>query len=291
MNKRIRNSIILFALLILILTSFYFFHPKLKVGIIGVDNISQYYLKVSKQGFQKNYNRYFKTTVLDERLSSKNIRVNNSFYLNSDFFREIEKTNLHEEYNIDYILILTNHKIKDWDEEGSGVWGQADTKTSSALLTTLYFQNNNLIIQNHATHEVLHLLGFLHNVFDESGIMQYMNNNEPHLCPYYNFQMPFRTSMIRLFPNKDFLLTVYVMNFLFSLILFLGFMGFNELLYYYDEKKNNLKKRSLKIDIIASLLFFVFAIFYNYVFSIFLLPLLFLIGMHLLRNEKGDSRF
>jgi hypothetical protein len=286
MHKRIRNSIILFALLILILTSFYIFHPKLKVGIIGVDNVSQYNLEISKLAFDNHYSDYFKTNVLNERLSSQNIRTNNSFYLNSDFFREIEKTNLHQEYDLDYILIVTEHKIKDWDEKGSGIWGQADTKTNSALITTLYFENNNLIIQNHATHEILHLLGFLHNVFDKSGIMQYTNNQETNLCTYYAFQMPIRTSMIKLFPNKGFLLTVYVMNFITSLIFFLGFMGLNELLYYYDEKKLNLKKRSFKIDILSSLLFFIFGIFYNYIFSIFALPILFLIGMHLLREKN-----
>jgi len=271
-------------------TFFLLFTPKISIGIVGVDNIDSDFLQISKDGFDKYYSNYFDVEVLSFNLNSSNIRTQEVYYLNSDFFRTLEEELKSQNIDYDYYLIVTDKPILDFDCGSMGYWGQANTNNSMALITTYYFnsksKDDNLIIQSHAIHEVLHLFGYLHNMYDLSGIMQYKNLHKLELAPYYKFQLPIKTFFSKYVKIENFLLNAYFKNLVilpFWLFLFFG-------IEFLVRAMECIKLRYVveRYDLLLGCLFILilFGVFYNYIFSLFVLILFLQIALHLYVLEK-----
>lgn len=158
------------------------------------------------------------------------MRIKDGDHLNSDIFKLGNAEKLRERYNVDIILFVTDHNIKDWDEDGGGIWGQAHPPTGAALMTMAPWQgnltNNAIIIKHVALHEVFHLLGYPHNNWDRSGIMQYASNTHTlDLCPYYEAQLPLRMFTYKLGLGLPFKYATLINNLGFALVLLPAFLA------------------------------------------------------------------
>jgi len=175
------------------------------------------------EGFDE-YNDHFSVKVLDEKLNVSEIREQGNFKLISDHFRICPLDGLKDENDVDIILIVTSELILDWDDSRMAFWGKADTENGAALMTTHYWNRitpqNRTIWHHLAVHEVLHLLGYTHNMWDKDGVMQYaVNKEETDLTPYYDFQLPVRTSLFSTFSGHSFRSAVVFMNLAISFLM------------------------------------------------------------------------
>ncbi len=180
----------------------YVAHPEIKVGIVMVDDIDPYFEDVIADGFLV-YDDYFDAKVLPYRFNASEVQIKDELYLNSDFFKLGEPEDLREKYDVDLILFVTDHRISNWDEDGRGRWGQADTESGSAVMTITVFktatEDDDKKLQAIAVHEVFHLLGYRHNKQDDSGVMQYgLFSGNSKLAPYFEFQLPLRACVYKL---------------------------------------------------------------------------------------------
>lgn len=290
MSKYLKISLFCFVLSIFYYVFHLIFLPQISIGIVGVDNISQDFLKISKNGFDENYIDYFNTSLIDFRINSSNISIEGGYYKNADFFRVL-KTNLNiEKLNYDYYLIVTDKKILDYDESSSGFWGQASTEYNMALITTAPFssgnQFDNFTIANHGVHEVLHLVGYLHNIYDFNGIMQYKNVDKMNLAYYYNFQLPVKIFWSKYFKIENFILNAYFKNLVFFPFLFFLFLGLEYLIKFIEDLKFRYVVADKRVFLGYNLILFIFGVFYNYVFYLFILILFFQICLHLYVLEQ-----
>jgi len=200
------------------------FHPKAKVGVVLVDDCRAEIGEVVAKGFAQHYGKYFHAEVLPQRFDAFKVRTKSGIYLNSDFFRMGNAAQLKRQSQVNIILFITAHPINDWDEGGGGgVWGQADTKTGSALMTVKYWMklpHGHLRMQVLGLHEVMHLLGYVHNPWDNSGIMQYAANIEAkRLCSFYEAQLPVRIMIYKWGFGHSFNTAVMITAFGFSFVL------------------------------------------------------------------------
>lgn len=320
-----KNKILILGILFLVFSILYyltftiFFTPKINIGIIGEKNIDSQLLEITKSGFEKNnYNKYFNVEIIEnEKINLNNISKNISkkisstkeFYLNSDFLKYPKKNNLFEKYNYkyDYFLIVVDKPILNYDEGSMGFWGEASPKYNSALITTKYFnsksQQNISIIQNHAVHEIMHLLGYLHNYFDSSGIMQYKNSEICELVNYYKLQLPAKIFFSKYFKPQNFMINVYLKNLIIFPIVLFFIIGIDFITIFIFSKIKNRKKTKKKEDkknkknenknilkiynfkfnenliakIFLYLLIIYFLIFFNFIYSIFIILLILII--------------
>lgn len=279
MNKKIILTLCFFSLLFYIITSTY--HPELRVGIIGNNNVSQKYFNVIEEGFETYYPDHFEVIILNDTYNLSNIRINESYYLNDDFFTEISTLKTNDKYDLDFTLIITKNKIKNWLDGGYGVWGQANSETNSALMTISYWDlvTNKKRIQGVAIHEIFHLLGYVHNPFDKNGIMKYVaESGEFELESFYKPQLSYRTSLVRIFRNVNFYFLYMSMNILWALLFLPILLLIQEILFdMYKINKNKRFKLSI-LPIFASLLTM---ISYNYTWYLFMFSFLVLFGINM----------
>ncbi len=223
MGRRCAVIAILFLTTPLILVSAALFHPETHVGVVLVDDCEVRYGVLAQDAFD-HYGDYFDAQLLPVRVNASSVRVRNGSYLNSDIFIAGDAERLRREYDLDLVLFVTDHPIRNWDEDGYAVWGEADPKHGAALMTVAMAMTNtsgdDAFIQHTALHEVLHLYGYMHNQWDRSGIMQYATNrNRLDLSFYYEFQLPVRSIVYRWLIGSSFGTTAFVTNILFTAVL------------------------------------------------------------------------
>lgn len=284
------SSILLVILSIIVYLLMLFYHPVLNVGIVGVDGINDSYLKLAKEGFDWYYNDSFNAIMLEESFNDSKIKVKEEYYLNGDFFIQNQTSDLIDKHNLDFLLIVTDKKIKDWDGSNLGVWGQADTESSSCLATVYYFQGGSDVandrIRSIAVHEVLHLVGFVHNPFHRGGIMQYVaKQGSFELSHHFKFQYPIRLSLIRYFRGLPFLVTKLLMDFLMIILIMPFFLISQDIYNHFLNIKNH------KIPCTILNLFFVTMVLIAFNYSAFIVLFAFYVQFGItkefynLRNE------
>jgi len=262
----------------------YFFHPKAKIGIVMVDDCEEHLGEIAVQAFD-HYEDYFDAEILPERFDASDVRIKDMFYLNSDFFKLGDTSRLREQYDVDMILFVTDHIIKNWDEGGGGIWGEADPPTASALMTVAPWKNNltshTVTIEHVALHEIFHLLGYTHNRWDRTGLMQYaLNLKTLDLCPYYGLQLPVRIITYRFGIGLDFKIGSLLVGMTWALVLMPTFLAI-ELMVHRFYKNLKGKRTSTKVLIPLSclqafvLLTTTVGAFYTLVF-----PLIFFLFFH-----------
>jgi hypothetical protein len=235
----------------------YLAHPKAKIGIIMVDQCEEHLGEIAVEAFD-HYGDYFEAEILPERFDASEVRIKDSAYLNSDFFKLGETSRLKKQYDVDMILFVTDHLIKNWDGNGAGIWGQANLQTGSALMTMAPWRNtlpnSSIIIKHVALHEIFHLLGYTHNRWNRNGIMQYaMNAHTLDLCPYYEIQLPVRIITYKLGIGLNFKIGSLLVGLTWALVLMPAFTA-AELVIYKIYKKLEGKRTSSKVLIPLSCL-------------------------------------
>jgi hypothetical protein len=212
---------VLTIILLILSGSIYIFllneHPKVSIGILmneGVDDV----VGISVEEGFKEYSEYIEAKILDNRFNDSDVRTKDGFKQISDHFRICPLDEMRKENDVDIILMITSDMIEDWDDnEGMGYWGKADPSYEAALITTYYWKDptpKNIRIWNHlAIHEIMHMLGYTHNPWDISGVMQHKENiDQTDLVPYYKFQLPLRSSLYKLSAGRSFQFTVFIMS-------------------------------------------------------------------------------
>ena len=72
------------------------FHPRMRVGIVLVDNCHVNYARTAKEGFD-HHHRYFAAKVIDDyRFDSKDVRLKGELLLTTDFYNEERTKELKE---------------------------------------------------------------------------------------------------------------------------------------------------------------------------------------------------
>ncbi len=260
------------------------FHPELKVGIVLMDDTEPIWGELARQGFE-NYDDHFEAEVLDHRFYSNDVERRGDTMLMSDIFKFGDGPRLREIYGMDAILFVCNGSINDWDEEGLGVWGKADTETGSAVMTVAPFssrsEHHDKVIKHIALHEVLHLLGYPHNPWDTSGIMQYARNIESlDLCPMFEAQLSLRTVMYQYGIGLSFREAIVVHNIAIVVSILPAYMAVDMMLLFYFNSKSKGWKHPLWLTPVSALctmlvlLFLIHALFHLFI------PLIFIIGLH-----------
>ena len=182
------------------------FHPRVKVGIVLVDDLNMTYARSVKEGFD-HHGDYFKAKIIEDyRLNSSNIRMKNLNLLNGDFHNGSLSRELRRKYDVDVILYITDKPILNWDDpEPKGYWGQANLKTSSAVMTVHHHMNNTPyeIRRRQATgvHEIGHLVGLIHPPRPQTAddIMIYADRNASlEFNSYYRATLPFHLMVYKL---------------------------------------------------------------------------------------------
>jgi hypothetical protein len=192
-------------------------HPALDIGIVLLEGMDDDVGAAITEGLDE-YDEYFDAKILDHRLNDSDVRMKGGFKLISDHFRSLPLENLRTENDVDIVLIVTSEMIQDWDnEKGKGFWGKADPSYDAALITIYYWMmptgENRTVWAHLAVHEIMHLLGYTHNSWDTSGVMQYADNTDrTDLATYYDFQLPIRTSLHSIISGTNFRLTVFIPN-------------------------------------------------------------------------------
>lgn len=200
-------------------------HPELEIGIVLVEGMDEEVGIFIMNGIDE-YDEYLDSRIIDHRFNDSEVRIKGGFRLISDHFKMCPLDELRDENDVDIILIVTSKMVQDWDEEeGKGYWGKADPSYEAALITTYYWRvhtpQNKTVWAHLAVHEIMHLLGYTHNLWDRSGVMQYASNtDETDLAPYYNFQLPLRTSLYWSVSGTGFRFTVFIMNMAIALMMF-----------------------------------------------------------------------
>lgn len=181
-------------------------HPKMRVGIVLVDDCNLSYAEDAKDGFQY-HNDYFSAKIIEDyRLNSSYIRVKYELLLTTDFFNKTRTEELCEKYDTDVILYITDKRIHNWDDPGGGAWwGQANLESSSAVMTIACFQNDTSYEisrrKGTAVHEIGHLAGFIHPPKPQTldDIMIYADPYATlNFSSYYDFTMPFHLTVYKL---------------------------------------------------------------------------------------------
>ena len=275
---------ILFLLTPLCLIGTFIFHPKVEVGIVLVDQCEERF-GITAAGAFDQYPEYFNANVLPVRFNASSVRVRDGYYLNSDFFRLGQVEELREQYNVDVILFVTDHRIQDWDRTLHSLWGEADTVTGSALITVYRWKENctqhALRIQQFALHEVFHLIGYTHNDWDRSGIMQpVLMTDDMTLSPYYELQLPSRVLSYKSLLGQRFAAFCIINSMFFATLLLPALIAVELVFYTFFESRINHRRPAiiiagLNLLIGYGLLILVNGAYYNLTF-----PVIFMAFMH-----------
>lgn len=240
-------------------------HPKAIVGVMLVDDCPAWAASTAMEGLE-HYGEYFEGRILPETFNSSGVKREQNTTLNSDYFKLGKPGELKEKYDVDIILFVTKNAICNWDEDRGGIWGQADLKTGAALMSINAFNNdtalNRAFIQNVALHEVLHLLGYPHNVVDEADIMRY--GGDPHamdLSPLYELQLPVRVTLCNLWFGIEFKFVMLLANIIFSLLILPWFAVVGAAIHViYGHTKRSRKPTRVLLALCLILSFFIISV-------------------------------
>ncbi|MGA1794150.1 MAG: hypothetical protein ACMUHM_09375 [Thermoplasmatota archaeon] len=289
------------ALLLVLSTLLYLLmlvqHPQISVGIVLADDLDREIGLHIDDGFGE-YGDYFDSRVLDYRFNSSNVSSDGTFLLNSDFFKQCPLREIKEEHDVDVVLIVTSEMIRNWDSNGKALWGEAENEKGAALMTIHYWtsptKENVTRWQHIAVHEVFHLLGYVHNRWDTSGVMQYAKNvDTTELCPYYEFQLPVRSTFYFPFEGLSFRMTVFLMNITVVILLMPAVLVEEMVIRRFDERY--ISQKRVPVWLSGMVLFGGAVVLFSIIgsFMVFAVTLLFSLVLHLmyyfLKTKKSGN--
>lgn len=205
-------------------------HGKLRVGIVLVDKCDERFAAYAKEGLDQ-YDDYFTTDILDFRLNASQISIVGDFYMADEFNAPSHSKNIRETYGVDFILYITDHPIGGEEERLYSFWGKANTGSNSAVMTVWFYIPteeydwtekewkgwDRQYTQAVAVHEVSHLLGYKHDIYNDECVMMFGGQN-PTFCSHHEFELPYRTVLAPLGFEKDFHAASFIINSALALI-------------------------------------------------------------------------
>lgn len=260
-------------------------HPMLTVGVYLVDDCDASAANLAMEGL-RNYDDYFLAQVLPVRFNSSTIRQKDGLYLTTDFFHSPETERMKDRFDVDLVLFITDHPINNWDGDKKAIWGEANTQSSSVIITTYYFatgtDSDKQMVRGIALHESFHLLGFSHNFYDRNGLMQYSTNyNSLKLPLYYELQLPVKAIAYGLLKGLPNFWVVMLSSALFALVLLPLFIALEILVYHYFKKKYGEPMRKSRWIVILNVVFaFALITVLHQSFYLLILPALLIINSH-----------
>jgi predicted Zn-dependent protease len=212
------NRIVLILILLLIPTIFSaystYFKEKIVIGIMITNDDLILEAEVAQAALD-DFQGTFEAKILDTRFDESNVRVHNGKYLTNDYFNHRYSEQIRNEYNVDMILILTNKSINNWLDSRESIWGEANTNTEMAIITTDYFRTNRTIYETYISsisrHEILHLLGYEHPGGYRRCVMQYATL-ETELSTEYQLELSYRATLWEIGSGKNFGEAVFLIN-------------------------------------------------------------------------------
>ncbi len=155
------------------------FHGEIRVGIVLEEGVDPKFADWAGEGFLL-YDDYFEPVVLPDRFDSSGVRVLNNCSLTKDFNDPGFSGAMREKHGVHVVLTITDDVIWNWIDNPRAIWGEADPGSASAVMTVNGYFNgtaqDRVHVMSLALHEVLHLLGYLHDGLDRTSVMQYAGN-------------------------------------------------------------------------------------------------------------------
>lgn len=212
-----------------------FNHPKVTIGIVIDEDTTMEHANVSLSGFEL-YPDYFDAEILPESFKVSKALTVNGEYLTRDIVNAGDPAALKEKYGVDVIVFLIDVPIKDHEGDAGMYGGKADTVTGSALVSVYHFYDLNEIntkkIQHVSIHEVMHLLGYMHDRWDRGGVMESPGNLMGlDINRYYRFTLPLHLYTYKAGFGSDFYIGAFVTNFVSCIMWVPYFIGVELILY------------------------------------------------------------
>jgi hypothetical protein len=178
-----RRAMALFLFLIVIPGIFsclvWAFHGEIRVGVVLEEGVDPKFAEWASDGFRL-YDDYFEPIILPDRFDSSGVRKQNNCSLTKDFNDPAFSSEMRTAHSVHVILTITDDIIWNWVDNPGAIWGEADPGSASAVMTVNGYANGTASDKVHvmslALHEVLHLLGYLHDGLDNGSVMQYAGN-------------------------------------------------------------------------------------------------------------------
>jgi len=198
-NAKLVAGLMVVSISILSIT--WFVHPKARIGFIAVDGTDEDTLVSIIDGFSL-YDDFLDVKIIPESLNLTGIRQKGGNFLVSDFHRLADDLDIRRSYDVDLLVIITERRIQNWDEDGNSRFAYSSHENSSMIMTisfwNLDYSENVTISQRVALRHTFHLLGYPDNSWDEDCIMSGDDGGGSlSLSPYYRVQLPIRLYMFR----------------------------------------------------------------------------------------------
>ena len=193
--KRAAFYILVAMLLIcppLLYTGVYFHHPRIKIGIVLDESCPARQGQICQEAFDI-YPSAFRAEILPTTFKLPSGRET-YFNVVLDLAKPKE---IRREFNVDLVLLVINRSLIASTEDDRDIGGKADTLTGAGIVSvdmfladTEYDRNR---IKHIAMHETFHLLGYLHDRWDRTCVMNVQNcREETRLSYFYEYQLPIR---------------------------------------------------------------------------------------------------
>lgn len=191
----------LMVLSISLLSITWFVHPRVRIGFIASEGVDNDTVRMIMDGFSI-YDDYMSVEILPEEFNTSGIRAKEENYLVSDFYRMAEENDLRDTYDVDLLIMITDHRIQNWDEDGMPGIAYSSTPRCCAVITTSYWdmeETRNVTVSQHvALRHTFHLIGYPRNMWDEECIMDGDDESDVlSLSPYYRVQLPLRLYLFK----------------------------------------------------------------------------------------------
>lgn len=242
----------------LLLTMFWVGHPTYEIGIVLIDDTDDHFANEIIKGYQ-GQDDYFQARVLPLRFNASQVRVQLPFelYLNSNIIERSRPLELARTHKVDIILLITDHRISDWEGDNDSIWGEAFPEHRAVLTSTAFLSANdtldNRAARQIALHETLHLLGYTHNTFYQDGIMGYGEyREERHLLPFEQLQLPLRATLASWWGPSSFTSLVAITRLTFALVLMPPFLVCEH--YHYSSTKKRQRQANHHSTVAAAVI-------------------------------------
>jgi hypothetical protein len=220
-NRKFTVAIVLLVLIPTIMSGMVLaFHGKISVGIVLEEGVDPRFAEDASDGLLI-HGDYFEPRILDERFNSSEVRTRGAFYLSKDFNDPEFSREVRQKHGVHVILVITDRRLRNWIDNPGVAWGEADTRSASAVMTVHAFEVKNRVNKIHimhtAIHEVSHLLGYLHEKADMNCVMQYAENGLNYSFKH-GFELPYRAAATPLALEKDTWASLFIIKAVITLI-------------------------------------------------------------------------